>query len=58
MVAMFAKDWEALKVFVQQASYEDAGAEVAKAHLDLCLGDFVSGILGKAELQGWEPEKV
>lgn len=58
MVAMFAKNWEALKLFVQQVSYEDAGAEAARANLGLCLGDFVSGMLGKAQSQGWEPEKV
>ncbi|MGL4667339.1 MAG: hypothetical protein ACRCWR_05360 [Saezia sp.] len=55
MVSIFAQDWQNFSLFVQNAAFADAANEAANQYFGVSLGGVVSGMLGKAQDQGWEP---
>jgi hypothetical protein len=55
MVEHMARDWDRFRPFVLAASYEDAGAAAAAAHLGMDLGSFVAALLEEGEPADWSP---
>jgi hypothetical protein len=56
IVSQFAADWERFRPFVLAAQADDAGAEAAREHLGVDLGDVVTALLEKAESREWSPD--
>jgi hypothetical protein len=55
IVEQLARQWDSFARFVAAASYEDAGAAAAQAHLSIRLGAFVAALLDLEPSDSWEP---
>jgi hypothetical protein len=55
IVEQLARQWDSFARFVAAASYEDAGAAAAQAHLSIRLGAFVAALLEMEPAESWEP---
>lgn len=56
LVQQFAKDWIAFRNFVLQADWRDAGAESARNHLGVDLGELVRALLESAPTVSLAPD--
>jgi len=56
MVEHMSGDWARFREFVLAATYKDAGAAAARAHLGVDLGVMVAALLEKGEGADWAPD--
>lgn len=56
MVGRMAKDWNAFMQFVLHARREDAGADSARAHMDVDLGAYACALMEQSASGQWSPD--
>jgi len=56
MVEMMSKDWNAFRAFASAARWEDGGAEAARQHLGLGLGEYACALVQKEHSPAWSPD--
>ena len=56
MVEMMSKDWNAFRAFASAARWEDGGAEAARQHLGLDLGEYAYALVQKEHSPAWSPD--
>lgn len=55
MIEQLSNDWPRFSAFVNEADLADAGANAAKKHLDIDLGEAVCALLAKEPDSAWHP---
>jgi hypothetical protein len=56
MVEMMTKDWDAFRAFANAARWEDGGAEAARQHLGIDLGEYACALVQKEHSPAWSPD--